>query len=171
MPPKKVPKFFNNRAQDIKYLETENNEFKDIFEKVCSYIGKTTTTDNFNLQQVGMQLIGPKKFKGVYPYDVLPTLKPKQSAIINTDTHLEPGTHWVAIYRSTKDQYYLFDSYGREWKNVIPNLKRIVGENCDIISARHIRQFGYTSSHCGQSSLSYLIYLYAQPKPGMALVI
>ncbi len=167
----KKPIFFNNRSEDIKYIQTENREFNDIFNKVCQYIGKRTTTDQFNLQQTAYEFLGFKKFKGVFAYDVMPTLKKGESVIINTDAHDKPGQHWVSLYRASQRQYYFFDSYGREWYNVIPNLKiSVLGEKCDIMSAKSVRQFGL-QSHCGQMSVSFLIYLYAQPKPTMALVI
>lgn len=168
---KAKPKFFNNRAQDIAYVETENKEFNDIFNKVCKYIGKKTTTDSFNLQQTAMQFLGSVKFKGVYPYDTMPKIKKGESVIINTDSHEKPGMHWTALYRNSQKGYYFFDSYGREWEHVIPDLKiRVLGTNCDIASTQTVRQFGIQSC-CGQMSLSFLIYLYAQPKPAMALVI
>lgn len=163
--------FFNNYKQDVEYLEIENTEFNDIFKKVCEYIGKDTTTDNFSLQQTAHKFIGPKRFKGVFPYDVLPKLKNGQSAIINTDAHDKPGTHWVAIYKKGKNLYYFFDSYGRNWQSLIPDLKiRVLGTDTDIISTQSVRQFGIQSC-CGQMSISFLIYLYNQPKPAMALVI
>lgn len=165
------PKFFNNRKEDIKYLQTENKEFNDIFKKVCKYMGSSVTTDSFNLQQTAFQFLGQQKFKGVFPYDTMPKLKKGESAIINTDSHDKPGEHWVAIYRASQIQYYFFDSYGREWSNVIPNLKiTVLGIKSDVSSAQSVRQFG-DQSFCGQMSLSFLIYLYAQPKASMSLVI
>ncbi len=166
-----LPVFFNNRKHDIGYVKEENEEFNDIFRKVCHYIGKKTTTDSFELQQTALQFLGPKRFKGVYPYDIMPTLKLGESAIINTDSHDKGGTHWVALFRKSRKQYYFFDSYGREWESIIPDLKiSVLGLSCDVTSCQTERQFG-DQTFCGQMSISFLIYLYAQPKPQMALVI
>lgn len=168
----KKPNFVNNRNADLKYIKEENNEFNDIFNKIVNYIGYDTQTDTFTLQQAALQLLGPKRFVGVFPFDKLPSLKNGQSAILNTDPHDKPGEHWVAIYRKSKTQFYFFDSYGRDWRNVIPNLKYIktIGLDNDVMSAQTVRQFGL-KEYCGQMSLSFLVYLYAQPKPAMAMVI
>lgn len=169
---KQKPVFYKNREEDIRYLQTENKEFNDIFDKVCFYVGHSEETDTFTLQQTALQLLGKDRFKGVYPYNILPVLKNGESAIINTDSHDKAGEHWTAIYRNSKKQFYFFDSYGREWQTVIPNLKHIssIGVNSDISSTQTVRQSGI-QTYCGQMSLSWLIYLYAQPKHAMALVI
>jgi hypothetical protein len=167
----KKPVFFKNTKEDIQYVQEENYEFNDIFRKVCEYIGKETTTDSYNLQQTAVQFLGTKKFKGVFPYDLCPKMKNGQSVILNTDKHSEAGQHWIALYKKSQKQYYFFDSYGREWERVIPDLKiRVLGNNCDVASCSTVRQFGL-QTFCGQMSLSFLIYLYQQPRPQMALVI
>lgn len=168
---KRKPQFFKNTKEDLNYIKEENYEFNDIFKKVCDYIGHKSRTDSYNLQQTALQFLGTKKFKGVFPYDVMPKIKRGESVILNTDSHDKPGEHWTSIYRKSNTQYYFFDSYGREWTNVIPSLKlRVLGNTCDIMSAMTVRQFG-NQEYCGQMSLSWLIYLYNQPKPSMALVI
>ena len=50
---------------------------------------------------------------GVYAADRLPKRLKKPAAFIaNTDTHDEPGTHWVAFFIPVKGKPEYFDSYG-----------------------------------------------------------
>ena len=52
-------------------------------------------------------------FRGVYMRNKLPKNGPLQteSAIINLDNAIGPGTHWVA-YRKTKNEVVYFNSFG-----------------------------------------------------------
>ena len=53
-----------------------------------------------------------KVFKGVYAIDQLPELEKNAAYIINYDEHDEPGSHWIAIFKS-KSQVEYFDSTGQ----------------------------------------------------------
>lgn len=165
-------KKFSNTNEDKQYIAKENVEFNNIFNTVCAILGKRTFTDSQELLQFGKKYIG-KKFIGVFPYDMIPLNRFKIGTcmIINTDPHNMPGEHWVAIYRAGPRLYYFFDSYGDTWDKNIPNLKFYLNKGADIMSVKTIRQHGDHQSFCGQVSLSYLIYLYQQPKPEFALVV
>ena len=52
-------------------------------------------------------------FVGVYPCDKMPDFKPNVSMIINTDTSIGHGEHWLAIYIGSNTLYF-FDSFGRD---------------------------------------------------------
>lgn len=163
-------KKFNNNSFDRKYIQLENLEFTDIFHCTCTLLGHNHTTGSDELQKIIDTIKFNNRIVGVFPYDMMPTLQIGQSCIINTDNHNQPGQHWVAIYRYDELSYLFFDSYGRVCENVIPKLKKQLG-NANIISTKHVRQSGYIQSFCGQMSLSWLIYLYSQPIHTMALVI
>ena len=51
-------------------------------------------------------------FLGVFPRDKIPTLTPHSLAVANTDTHNQPGTHWIAIFTESDGDIEFFDSYG-----------------------------------------------------------
>ena len=51
-------------------------------------------------------------FRGTFPCDLLPETEPNMSFIANTETSVESGEHWVAVYITDKT-FYFFDSFGR----------------------------------------------------------
>ena len=51
-------------------------------------------------------------FQGTFPCDMIPKTKSNMSFIANTETSMESGEHWVAVYISDKN-FYFFDSFGR----------------------------------------------------------
>lgn len=54
----------------------------------------------------------PSVMRGVFPSDKLPVVNNYPSALItNTDSHDQPGTHWIAMYFVTPDESEFFDSY------------------------------------------------------------
>ena len=82
--------------------------------------------DNFQLTDIGRQLIG-RKFCGVYAYDQYPIhTQDCTYAIINTDNSRQSGTHWLGIFKKEKT-LYIFDSFGRFSKNVLKKLIQITG--------------------------------------------
>ena len=67
---------------------------------------------NLELLEYAKQLNIPK-FRGVFMRNTLPK-KPHEieCGIVNFNTSLEPGSHWVAYYKNKKERIY-FDSYGQ----------------------------------------------------------
>ena len=66
---------------------------------------------NFDIKQWVKQL-GIKHFRGIYSRDTLPNqILNNEVGIINLDTRLGPGTHWVA-YKNGKNRAEYFDSFG-----------------------------------------------------------
>ena len=56
--------------------------------------------------------LGIKHFRGVYSRDALPIkILKNEVGIINLDSQIGPGTHWVA-YRNGKNGAEYFDSFG-----------------------------------------------------------
>lgn len=162
---KKLPP--NNKPTDIKYIKGENKEFYRYFNYIGSIIG-FNSTDTVTLTNLGKELIG-NKFKGAYPCDRIPKLNSGESVIVNTDPHNKPGEHWTGLYCDGDDKYLFYDSFGGNYDEVIPKLKTYL-KATDIFSTKTVRQ-NYSQYFCGASSLTWLVYLYNQPKPYMALVI
>ena len=68
---------------------------------------------NFDLLN-WVDYLGIKHFKGVFSRDSLPhQIKNNECGIVNLDSKIGPGTHWVA-YRNGKSHAEYFDSFGLE---------------------------------------------------------
>ena len=66
---------------------------------------------NFDLLN-WVKKLGMKHFRGIYSRDGLPPKMLKNEVgIINLDSQIGPGTHWVA-YRNGKNRAEYFDSFG-----------------------------------------------------------
>lgn len=115
-------------------------------------IGSSTTTD-VQLNNLAKRLFGAQ-FIGVYSADNFPkNIKNSQCYIMNTDTHVQHGTHWVSVYRYN-NRYYYYDSFGRDINKLSPfwqNLKWM-----KVIDNRH-REESYNGANCGQLSLNFLV--------------
>ena len=53
-------------------------------------------------------------FLGVFPKNQIISIKRRYPVcfIINTDKFLQPGSHWLAVFISKKEDIFLFDSFG-----------------------------------------------------------
>ena len=66
---------------------------------------------NFDLES-WVKRLGIKHFRGVFSRDTLPEhIRKKECGIVNLDSHIGPGTHWVA-YRNISNRSEDFDSFG-----------------------------------------------------------
>ena len=65
-----------------------------------------------NTGMVNKLMVMIPSFQGTFPCDLLPETKPNMSFIVNTETSMESGEHWVAVF-ITDDNFYFFDSFGR----------------------------------------------------------
>ena len=67
---------------------------------------------------IGRALEGVEGFRGVFSYDLLPSLDHGEFCIVNTDNVLplwdqqEGGHHWLTVCRDN-DRVLVFDSFGR----------------------------------------------------------
>jgi hypothetical protein len=128
-------------------------KYKKIFIKMFS----KKALDNHQLDEIGNNLFG-KKYIGTFAQDKFPVNKIGYS-IVNVDTSKRINTdkaHWVAIY-STKTKLYVYDSFGRSTKFVLPIIaSAALKANKNIIeSKRDQEQYGYTEV-CGHLCLAWL---------------
>jgi len=65
-----------------------------------------------------------KHFRGVYSWDCIPyKLKAPSSLVVNLDSHVQRGSHWIAIFVGKNVEY--FDSFLRPPpKRILKELKR-----------------------------------------------
>ena len=106
------------------------------------------------LDRVGRALFGAR-FKGVYAQHQ-PTYGKQGYYIINTDTSAK-GEHWVAVCITQKTAY-VFDSFGRQTKNILKHLyKKVRAQGKSMVDADYDKDQSETSAVCGQLCLAWLL--------------
>lgn len=91
------------------------------------------------LSTVGKEILGSKKFKGIFSEGETPTLEPGSGCLINKPKNV----HWIAQYRDLAGKLHTFDSYGRKMgPNPVPPIDGF-------------KQHG-KEMNCGPRSLAYL---------------
>lgn len=131
-------------------------EIEKIYNKKLKEIEKIVgdkTTYLSDLDKAGIKLIG-KKFKGVYPSDLIPKLtNNKCCCILNLDKSGQPGTHWIAIYKFG-NKTLCYDSFGRRNTQIITNLK--FSGNGKIYDTERDEEQKIMETNCGARCLSFL---------------
>ena len=108
---------------------------------------------NFDLLN-WVKKLGIKHFKGVYSRDGLPDrIKRNECGIINLDSKIGPGTHWVA-YRNVDSTCEYFDSFGLIMPNEVLKYLRTSGKQI-FYSGDEIQE--RDSVLCGYWCLYYLL--------------
>ena len=98
--------------------------------------------------------LGIKHFRGIYSRDALPPKMLKNEVgIINLDSQIGPGTHWVA-YRNGEKHAEYFDSFGLIMPNEVMNYLRTSGKQI-FYSGDEIQE--RDSVLCGYWDLYYLL--------------
>jgi len=111
--------------------------------------------------QIICSLKNVKSFLGGYPSDLLPHSIHQQTGtvILNTDPHMQEGTHWLAIHFQPKSSTaFFFDSYGQPPPsdlNILSFLKR----NCTVWNYNTTSLHIPTSVVCGHYSCLFALYL------------
>jgi hypothetical protein len=114
-------------------------------------VGHNKGTYSDELEKVGKKLFG-KKFDGVYSADNY-RLKKNKYFIVNLDKVRQPGSHWIAIATDNKNRAYLYDSFGRDTKEIID----VSGNgNNGTYDAEHDAEQDDKEENCGQRSLAWL---------------
>ena len=95
-----------------------------------------------------------KQFGGVFPSDALPKRNKYFNAfIVNLDSKMLPGSHWISIYFKKSTVYY-FDSYGLPPRN--RHILNFMKRNSDIIKYNnHCFQDDFTTT-CGFFCIYFL---------------
>ena len=129
--------------------------YNEILKDVEKMVGdKTTYMDDLN--KAGKKLLGIK-FRGVFASNHIPRLNDLTPyCILNLDKSTEPGSHWVALAK-TGDNSILFDSFGRDHKQILPNLW--YSGNGRIFSTEDDPEQKITEENCGAHVISFLVFL------------
>lgn len=129
-------------------------------------MGKSTTTDNVELEKMGRTLLG-MKLKGVYASDGIPALTAKQPyAVVNNKTAASGGEHWLGIARIPRTgRVLVYDSYGRSHETLLPGALPPGSHDTD----RDVEQ-NVSELNCGQRSLAWLV-VFDQLGPAAARLV
>ena len=118
---------------------------------IISFVNKPLS--NFDLLK-WVKKLGIKHFRGIYSKDTLPDrIKRNEVGIINLDSQIGPGTHWVA-YRNNKNGSEYFDSFGLIMPNKVMKYLMISGKQI-FYSGDEIQE--RNSVLCGYWCLYYLL--------------
>src|SRR4051794_25192616 len=79
--------------------------------------------DQTTINRIGKREFG-KRFGGCIPSDRV-KIKPGKYYVINTSSHGQRGIHWVGGY-STRSTFYIYDSYDRPIKRLLPRLAKSI---------------------------------------------
>ncbi len=112
-------------------------------------------TNSTQLHKIGKRLFG-KKFRGVFPSDMIPKMKGGEYAIVNLQNQYQPGDHWVATVKS-KGTTYVYDSFGRKTFKILPEL--VQSGNGVILETENDPEQdlnGTVEENCGQRSFAFL---------------
>ncbi len=131
-----------------KQAEQEYNKYLKMIHK--KYGNKTTSSHE--LHKIAKKMFG-RKFIGVFASDQIPVMKTNQYAIVNLDTHLEPGSHWVGVVKEN-DKTYVYDSFGRKTFKILKEL--IHSGNGVILETENDPEQLRLEDDCGQRTLSFL---------------
>ena len=133
-------------------LHIYNKKLLSLFRKKYGRGAQSDTTIN----AMGKEYIG-SRFKGVYPWDTMPNLPNNSYAVINTDDHTKGGVHWVGVY-SANNTYYLFDSFGRQPKNILhPFVEKQQKLGKGIVNLNKTVDQANKQADCGLRSIAMLI--------------
>jgi hypothetical protein len=105
--------------------------------------------------------VGKKQLKsnwgGCLPWDKV-KIKPNTYYIVNTSSAGNSGIHWMGLV-TTDSTAYLWDSYNRSVKKLVPGLIRLIKKSGFKlgVSDHPMEQIGTTSQVCGHESLSWLL--------------
>ena len=109
--------------------------------------------DNMEIDTLARSVLGTK-YKGCYAQDEKFELKPGYY-IINTDVKKGPGVHWISLVLTPKTAY-VFDSFARDPKKLVPHLVRRLSSRKIVSSDRKDKEQKDLSVVCGHLSISFL---------------
>ena len=117
--------------------------------------GNHALTD-LEVTKIGKILLG-SKYKSTYPQDRVPFTNSSKYFIINADREGFPGSHWCAIYQDSKKNMYMYDSFARPSKKLLPYLyKNAKDKGFNLINVNKKSDQCKKSNICGAISLSWL---------------
>lgn len=112
--------------------------------------------NDIEVTNIGRQLLG-NKYRGTFPQDRAPFTNRSKYFIINVDKSGFPGSHWVAIYQDNNKTMYVYDSFARPSKRLLPHLyDKAKANGYKLINANRGPDQCKKTNICGPISLAFL---------------
>jgi hypothetical protein len=112
--------------------------------------------NDLEVTKIGKILLG-NKYKGTYPQDRVPFTNSEKYFVINVDRHGFPGSHWCAVFQDSNRNMYMYDSFARPSKKLLPYLyKNAKDKGFKLINVNGKSDQHKNSFICGPISLSFL---------------
>ena len=112
--------------------------------------------NDLEVTKIGKLLLG-SKYKNTYPQDRVPFTNSSKYFIINVDKHGEIGSHWCAVYQDSKKNMYVYDSFARPSKKLLPYFYDMAKKkDYKLINVNGKSDQHKNSFICGPISLSWL---------------
>ena len=146
-----IQQYSINRSNSISFIDLQANRDNSLISRSIRFINKPLS--NIDLLN-WVKKLGIKHFRGIYSRDALPPKMLKNEVgIINLDSQIGPGTHWVA-YRNGEKHAEYFDSFGLIMPNEVMNYLGTSGKKI-FYSGDEIQE--RDSVLCGYWDLYYLL--------------
>ena len=127
----------------------------NLTKKIVSEWGKHALND-LEVTKIGKLLLG-SKYKNTYPQDRVPFTNSSKYFIINVDRQGSSGSHWCAIFQDSKKNMYVYDSFARPSRKLLPYLYDMAKKkDYNLINVNKKSDQHKKSNICGPISLSWL---------------
>jgi hypothetical protein len=131
-------------------MDDINNILIHMIESSLKTKGSTTTSE---LTECCNLLL--HDYIGTFPVDKIPKkMKNMQSCIINLDDSTQPGSHWIALYRTGSRGTIVYDSFGRKASKILfkkaKELKKYINTESDAEQKK-------IEENCGQRCIAWLL--------------
>lgn len=116
------------------------------------------------LSACGREVIGPS-FKGCFPRDQIDysSLRPGQTALVNTQPATLPGAHWCGVGCGSNNRIVVYDSFGRKGSGLLHiRGQRVVDTDLDAEQLP-------SESDCGPRSLAWCV-IFSQDENAAMLI-
>jgi len=130
-------------------------EFESNLKVVYKLLSDIDSTNNIQLDRLCNELFG-SKFYGVFPSDKIPNLNfHKKYCILNLDKSNQPGSHWIACVLDSNDDIYVFDTYDRIIRKILPIIYKV--KHHRILSGNRSVLQKIDGEDCGQRCIAWLL--------------
>ena len=112
--------------------------------------------NDLEVSKIGKILLG-SKYKGTFPQNKTPFTNSEKYFIINVDHQGSSGSHWCSLFVDSKKNMYMYDSFARPSKKLLPYLYDTAKKkDYKLIDVNKKTDQCQKTNICGPISLSFL---------------